>query len=200
MDQEQTILDQTVIEDEQPKASLAEKLRVQKKARKKKLRKRIIIIAVVTFFSWLIYSLFKPYKQTAQYGICNTILQLLVPYPETIYVSEVKDQRDGSIRLWYTHTDAFGEYRMENFRCKVDTNPEIYPAVNGHMKIARITMRNDKIELSDAVLQNFDNMLPYFAANPLILNYPTALPDSLGALHFDFNAFRRFTIDSRKVN
>ncbi len=197
MNQEEEISKQTTISEEAPKTSLAEKLRKQKLANKKKKKKRIIILCSALVFSYLVYFLFKPFQASEEYGICRTILELLIPYPETLYVSEVKNQRDGSVKLWYTHTDAFGEYRMEDFRCKI-VQHEGAPPESAYREITRITMRKDKIEMSQEMLDNLNNILPYFAANPLVMTYPAALPDSLGALHFDFDAFRKYRIDNTK--
>ena len=191
MSEEEEILKQTVIEEDKPKSSLAEKLQEQKDAQKKKNKKRIMILGGVGLLSFLVWFLMKPYKASYDYGICRTFLELNIPYPHTIYVSELKYLRDGSLKLWYTHTDAFGEYRIESFVCKLATDPE-----TGIMEVASLKMH--KTYLDPEKVKGYNSALAYFAANPLILTWPAPLPDSLNDLHFDFNAVRRIIIDPKQ--
>lgn len=191
MSEETEILKQTVIAEEKPKASLADKLKEQKKAKSKKTIKRVIIVGFLLLFGYAFWFLMKPYKATATYGICRSLLELYVPYPNTIYVSELKPQRDGSIKLWFTHTGAFGEYRMESFQCKLVNNPE-----TGVLELTALKLH--KVQISAERVKYLNNALPYFAENPLVLNWPIQLPDSLSDLHFDFDKFRKIIISPNK--
>tara|TARA_R110001592_G_scaffold3525_13_gene19939 strand:- start:145 stop:723 length:579 start_codon:yes stop_codon:yes gene_type:complete len=191
MDEKEEIAKQTLVEDEKPKETLADKLKAQKKQARKKTIKRTILFSVLALFSWCVWFLFKPFQASAEYGICRTMLELTVPYPYSIYVSEVKNKRDGALEMWYTHTDGFGEYRMESFTCRMRINPETNTTELTEIKMHKVTMDPQK-------LANLNNAMPYFVATPLILNYPAALPDSIGDLQFDFNKFRRVKIDDIK--
>jgi len=192
MDEKAEILKQTVIEEEKKGITLAEKLAEKKKIQRKKNIKRGLIIFFVSFFGYAIWFLIKPYKASAEYGICRTFLELSIPYPSSLYVSEVTDLSENrGLRIWYTHTDAFGEFRMEKFLCRLaqDTN-------TGRLKVVELSL--DKVSMSPEKINSLTNALILFEEKPLILNYPSELPDSLGALHFDFDMFRRVRLDSSK--
>lgn len=189
--EEKEISEQTTIEEEKPQASLATKIKEQKKAKKKKTLVRGSIVGGVLFIGLIINYLLAPYKATETYGICRTLLELQLPYPHTLYVSEIKPLRDGSLRIWYTHTDAFGEYRMENFNCKLGIEEE-----TGKLKI--VSLRMHKVFVEPDKIAALNGALIYFQENPLILEWPAPLPDSLQDLHFDFDSVRRIVIDATK--
>lgn len=192
MNQQEEILSQTVIADENPKPTLAEKLREEKKQKRKKNIKYGAIAAVVFFIGYSIWFLVKPFKASAEYGICRTFLELTLPYPHTLYVSELNFLRQGrGLKLWYTHTDAFGEYRMESFVCTLAIDSE-----TGRLAVANIKL--NKVNMEASKVAQLNHALVMFETNPLILNYPTELPDSLGALHFDFDVFRKVQLDTKK--
>lgn len=187
MDQKQEIARQTVIEDEKPISTLAEKLKEQKRLGRKKFIKKIIGVVAGLFILYVMWFLFKPYKASAEYGICKTILELHVLYPHTIYVSELKTKRDGALELWYTYTDAFGGYRMEPFICRIGLSPK-----TGIYHISELQLH--KINIDPERLELINKSMPYFMANPLIENWPTALPDSLADLQIEAEKFRRIQI------
>ncbi len=192
MDQKAEILKQTVIEEEKREVTLADKLREKRKLKKKKNIKRGLIVTFVLLFAYLLYFLFKPYQASADYGICHTLLELMIPYPHTLYVSEVDILRkDRGLRLWYSYTDGFGEYRMEPFICKLAQDPD-----TGRLKIAELQL--NKVTMNPEQVSYLSNALILFEEAPLILNYPIALPDSLGALHFEFDNFRRVRLNTNK--
>ncbi len=191
MSEEEEILKQTVIAEEKPKSDFSKKLKEQKKAKRKKTTKKIIILVVLALFSYAIMWALKPFKASEEYGICRSLLELFVPYPYSIYVSEIKQLRDGSLKLWYTHTDAFGEYRMEEFQCKLIRNSK-----TGVMELLEIKMH--KVYLEADKVKHLNNSLVYFREHPLILNWPAALPDSIAALHLDFDSARRIILNITK--
>lgn len=170
--------------------SLGEKLAEKKKAQRKKTFKRGAIASVVLLFSLALWFLFKPFKASADYGICRTVLELFVPYPSTIYVSELAFAKDGAMKLWYTHTDAFGEFRMEPFECKVSYNERGQPFFE--------RLRLNKIDVQEDKVADLNKSMAYFVANPLVLNVPIALSDSIGDLHLDIEGARRIQLDIKK--
>lgn len=191
MSEESEILKQTIFDEEKPKASLANKLREQKKAKNKKRIKKTIIWSIILFFGYAFWWLTKPYKATAEYGICRSLLELYIPYPHTLHVSELKPQRDGSLKLWFVHTGAFGEYRMESFQCKLEKNTKTGVTELTELKLHKVQISPEKVKM-------LNNALPYFVEHPLVLNWPLKLPDSLDDLHFDFDKVRRIIIDPNK--
>lgn len=186
--EKQEIAKQTIVEDEKPKETLADKLKEQKKKTRKKTIKKTALYSFLALFAWMLWFLFKPYQASAEYGICRTVLELTVPYPYSIYVSELKNKRDGALELWYTHTDAFGEYRMESFTCRMGVNQETGNFELTEVKMYKVTMDPQKVAY-------LNSAMPYFAENPLILTWPAALPDSIGALQFEFSKYRRISLD-----
>ncbi|MCK5383925.1 MAG: hypothetical protein KAJ29_00015 [Alphaproteobacteria bacterium] len=194
MDQKKEIAQQTIIEDE-PKISLAEKLKKKKKHQRKKFIKRSLLAIILLFFSYSTWFLFKPFKASAEYGICHTLLELHITYPYSLYVSEMKIKRDGAMKLWYTHTDAFGGYRMEPFICRV----EFFPDPNTNVNLPRVTeLKFNKVTVGPEQLAFLNNAMPYFVAFPLVKNYPVPLPDSLADLQFDPESYRKIKIDPEK--
>ena len=191
MDQKEEIAQQTIVEDE-PKLSLAEKLKEKKKLKRKKIIKRSFQAIGALLFAYIMWWGFKAPKASAEYGICHTMLELHLPYPYTLYVSEMRIKRDGALELWYTHTDAFGEYRMEPLVCKI----EYFADPNSGVNIPQLTeLKFNKINVNPERLAYLNNAIPYFVANPLIKRYPSRLPDSLADLQLNVDAFRNVRID-----
>ncbi len=192
MSQESEILKQTVIADEKPQFTLADKLREQKRIKKKKNIRLAIVLLFLFLFGYAVWWLFKPFKASAEFGICHTLLELVVPYPHTIYVSEVDELRNNKgLRMWYSHTDAFGEYRMESFICNIGLDPE-----TGRLKISEIKL--NKVNMDQNQIEHLSNALILFEEKPLILNYPIELSDSLGDLHFEFDLYRKVQLNTDK--
>ena len=189
--QKKEIAQQTVIEDE-PQSSLAEKLAEKRKVERKKTFRRIMLGCGGLFFAYVAWFLFKPFKASADYGICHTMLELQVPYPHTLYVSEVKTKRTGAMELWYTHIDAFGEYRMEPFICNIqhDASNNDWPVIT--------ELRINKISISPERLASLNNAMVYFVTNPRVFNYPAALPDSLADLQIETDKFRKIRLDPKR--
>lgn len=185
------ILKQTTIEVESPSDSLANKLKEKKRKQKKKKNRRIIALCLIAFITLFVKWLLKPFQESAEYGICRSFLELHVPYPHTIYVSEIKPIRDGGLKIWYTHIDAFGEYRIEDYQCKISPNKDTGMPELQYIKMHKVALEPDKIK-------HLNNAMPYFIANPLILDWPTPLPDSLNDLHFEFDSFRKIIINPNK--
>ncbi len=199
-DQEANILEQTVVENEpaQPKKSLAEKLKAEKEAKKKKFRKRAIRFGIFAFFAYCVWFLFKPFKASEIYGVCHTLVELTVPYPHTLYVSEVVPSQSKGLVMWYSHIDAFGEYRLEEIICNVGYVPSkdgVSPP-----KLTLFNLEKRKQQTDPETIASLNNAMIYFQENPLIYNYPAALPDTIGALHFDFASVVRYRVDNISKN
>lgn len=185
--EEREILKQSVIEDEGLESSdglsLAEKLQEQKKKQKKKTIKRAIWGGLACLIAYGVWWGIKPFKSSAEYGICRTFLELSLPYPHTLHVGEMKFIRDGGMQLWYSYIDGFGEYRNEDFTCYLQQNPE-----TGQLQLSSLKFR--KISLEAEKIASLNSALVYFQANPLILNWPAPLPNNLSDLHFESDLFR----------
>lgn len=185
--QEQEIAEQTVIQEDPsaPSASaLAAKLKEKRKQKKKKQLKQFVVFMVLGLFSYGIYFLFAPFKAGITYGICKTFLELNLPYPDTLLLSEVVVTRNGSVRIWFTHTDAFGSYRLDSFQCTFAVDEQTKTNYLAEVKFGKLNV--DPIEV-----ERFNLALPYLVKNPPDLSLPTPIPDSLESIEFDLNRFRK---------
>lgn len=183
-------VDQQDVESKKQLGNLSEKLAEKKKIKKKKNMKRAMQLAGVLFFIYVLWFLFKPTKATEEYAICKTLLELYVPYPPTIYVSEIASTKDGAMKIWYTHTNAFGEFRMEPFECKLGRDE------NGQAYLSRLRFNN--IDVQEDEIASLNHAMHYFNANPKVMNLPTPLPDTIGGLHLDIEGARRIQLDITK--
>ncbi len=189
-EEKKKILKQTTIEDDAPKQTLAEKLKEKKKKQKKKQIIKYSILGFVAFIAYAIYWLFKPFYTGPDYGICRTFIELTVSYPSSVKVKDFSYTRDGSMRLWYTHTDAFGDYRMEEFRCWFTYNEFGVVSQINDIKMGKIHMPAQRVAALNSALH-------YFHANPVTYVWPY-IPDSLEGVTFQTQAMRRIQFDPKK--
>ena len=187
--QEQEIAQQTVIEDEaldtaSASSALAEKLKEKRTQQKKKQLKHFVIFFTLVLFGYGIYYLLAPFKGGLSYCICKTFLELNVPYPETILLSEVVITRNGGVRIWFTHTDAFGSYRLDAFQCTFGVDEQTKQSYLAEVKMG-------KLNIDPIVVERFNLSIPYLVANPPDLTLPVPIPDSLESIEFDLDRFRK---------
>ena len=63
---------------------------------------------------------------TVKYGICKTIMELSVPFPETIKISVVRDPNPGQYsRITFSHVDSFGQYRLTRLQCNFEPDQDL---------------------------------------------------------------------------
>lgn len=160
------------------------------KLAKKKTRKRKIIKGSLLTFSllvaYIIYWGLKPMQGTMAFGICKTFIEMNVRFPSTLRLSTV-EQFATSVRIWYVQVDAFGEYRLEPIQCYFKPDKSL-PFV-----VEKIT--SNRREIDPQLVTNFNRILPMIFANPPDLALPWGLPDSLGALKFDVDKYRKPILD-----
>ncbi len=156
-------------------------------ARKKNMWRLVYAVAalVVVYFT---YYLFKPYQARTAYGICTVYIELNVRYPDTLYFSAVEDFPT-SVRVWYAHTDSFGEYRYESTQCFFKADPT---GVSPFIVDKIVTNRR---EVDQKIVADFNRSLPVVLLNMPDLTYPAALPDSLGDLQIDSDSLRKLILD-----
>jgi len=65
----------------------------------------------------------EPAKAGILYPICSSFAEQNVPFPETIKYNVV-EQYSQSIRLYYSHIDAFGQFLTEYLECSFANDPE----------------------------------------------------------------------------
>jgi len=64
-----------------------------------------------------------PKKGTILYGICSAFLEQMITYPHTIQHTAV-EQYPAAVRIYYTQTDAFGQYGLEMIECGFERTGE----------------------------------------------------------------------------
>lgn len=154
----------------------------RKSLQRKKNWKRLAIFLVLSLFGYIGWWLFKPFQESMEYGICKVFAELTLTYPDTVYYSEVVRFQD-SIRVWYSYTDSFGEFRLEPIQCYFGPHEQFGTAVT------RVTM--GRREIDPEVVKQFNNALPAILAYPPDLIYPTPLPNDPANLKFDVDRFRK---------
>lgn len=154
----------------------------KKKQERKKKFKRIIYLGIAGFLGYGVYWLVKPYQSGMEYGVCKTFVEQNVPYPKTIYYSEVIPFND-SVRIWFSHNDSFGEFRLEPIQCYFGAHEQY------GMGITRITI--GRREIDPEIVERFNHGLPAIFAYPPDLVYPTPLPNDPAELQFDFERYRK---------
>ncbi len=153
-------------------------------ARKEQQRKRRIKFAaygtLIILASWASFYLFAPFKGGMTFAACKTFVELYVRYPNSIRLSQVRNFGE-SIRIWYSHIDAFGEYRLENMECFFRADEK-----NG-FAIDRILVNRRPIEKD--VIDRFNISIPAIRAYPPDLTYPETLPTNLEDLQLETERF-----------
>lgn len=153
----------------------------QKLARKKKIKYASIGLALL-LVAYVVYWGIKPYKGSSAYGVCKVFLELTLRYPKTLRVSTVEELKS-SVRIWYTQTDSFGEYRLEPIQCYFKKDERYGFALE------RVTIR--RREVDKALVTDFNNTLPAVFANMPDLTIPAPLTDSLKDLQIETFRFRK---------
>lgn len=188
--QEQEISQQTVIGDDSDAApasassSLAEKLKEKRRKKKRENIKKVIKLTLGALLVGFVYKLFIPYKGGLSYGVCKTFLELSIPYPQTLLLSEIVPTRNMGIKIWFTHIDAFGSYQLDSFHCTF--------AIDEQTKASyMVEAKMGKINIDPVIVERFNVAVPYLIANPPDLTLPMPIPDSLQSIQFDLNRFRK---------
>lgn len=158
-------------------------LALKKMALRKKRMKQGAVLAGAAFFLYCAWWLFKPFQSSVEYGICKVFIELNVPYPYTLYYSEVIDLNDGSVRVWFSHYDSFGDYRLMPIQCFYGPHPTYGKALTKVLIGRR--------EIDPSAVERFNTSLPAILNNLPDLTYPTPLPNDPKDLQFDFDKFRK---------
>ena len=141
-----------------------------------------VILGVIALLGYGIYLLFVPYKGTMAFGICKVFLELNTQYPQTLRLSTV-EELGMSVRIWYTQTDSFGEYRLEPLQCYFKPD-DTYGFILDKVTLSRR-------EVDPLLVSEFNKSIPTILAHPPDLTLPIPLPDSLQDLQIDTNLFRK---------
>lgn len=178
------------IKREKPEPSRAAKIasapssKVGQRKRKQRMTlfKKLGVVVAALILSYGIYLLFKPFQGTMKFGICKVFLEQQVQFPQTLRLSVVREFAQ-SARIWYSHVDAFGAYRLEPMECFYKAD-ERYGAVIDYVTIGRRQLDPD-------IIERFNASIPVIVQNPPDLTLPTGFPDTLTDLKFEEGMFRK---------
>lgn len=128
-----------------------------------------------------LYYLSQPIQGDMAFGLCKVFLERQALFPQSLRLSTV-EELETSVRIWYTSTSSFGEYRLEPIQCYFRPDP-LTGSVLERVKINRR-------EVDPAIVEAFNKTLPALLATPIDLSLPSPLPDSLEDLHIETDKFR----------
>lgn len=116
------------------------------------------LIVILSLFSC------QPAKGSLAYGICSTFLELQTPYPHTLQHIWLEGSRT-AVRIYFTSTDPFGEYRQEMIECTFGPDE-----VMG-MKLTQVTRNRRPVD--PETVRKFNITLPaIMASDPYVVVPP----------------------------
>lgn len=159
----------------------------QAKARKHKTRRRIMYaaagIVVLMFGIWL---LFIPFKGDMRYGVCRTFLELNTSMPTTLRLTGLDDY-NSQMRIWFTSTNPFGQYRLDSITCffkEESSAPEGFDLKS--VQIGQRPVDQNKVD-------EFNKTIDAVYAGKPSLVLPAPLPDALSDMQIDPTRYYRIT-------
>lgn len=126
-------------------------------------------IGVLLLFVILVFQACQPRQGTMMYGICRTFLEQMHAYPQTIRPSRI-EQYPRAVRIYYSHTDPFGQYRLDMIECAFrqdDSGTHLHDILWNRESIGK-----DKVGKLDATI-------PAIIAAKPDLTLPPPVPDTL---------------------
>lgn len=140
-------------------------------------RRRRIALGVGVPLAIFIWWGFQPIKGTPEFGICRTIAEMQVKYPQTLKVTTT-DEFDQSLRIFYTHIEPFGNERSEMIECVIRRDP-----VNGY-RIERLFI-NRKPLGDEKTIEAYNMAVPAILAGKPNLILPPPYKEDLASLKRD---------------
>lgn len=98
----------------------------------------------------------QPSKGPMAFGICSVFLELNTPYPHTLQYTDYESSYT-AIRIYYTSTDPFGEYKQEMIECSFTADEQTGMKVNQILKNRR--------PVDQATIAKFNILLPTIMAS-----------------------------------
>lgn len=187
-------LSETEIEPDKPQSDSTNVTERESKFKEQKRKETMALIKksgmglVGLIVIYGLHLLFKPFEGGIGFGTCKVFLEQYVRYPSTINYRSVEDY-NSNVRIWFTHIDAFGEYKLEALRCYFGPEPEgqIMPGRGFMMNRATINRR----DLDQTIIDQFNLSIPAIRAHPPSLVYPPPIPDALEDIQFKTDLLRR---------
>lgn len=118
-----------------------------------------------------------------QFGVCLVFLELQLPFPETFRYTSVRPSK-GSWRIYYVHTDAFGEYRSQQAECYFKRDE-----ASRYQVLDRVTI--DRREVDPRKVNSFNRSIAVVYKNLPDLRYIPSKQDRLEGLVVDTDSIRQ---------
>lgn len=141
---------------------------------------KIVVPLFIIGLSLFIWTLLQPKKGTAYFGVCNTFLEMQVRYPQTIKLTSV-EWIERSLRIYFTHIDAYGENHSEMFEC----------LFNAKGDLTLLEARRNRIALPSEKVKDFNKTIPIVLMAKPDLTLPDPLPDDLENLKKDLKPSKK---------
>lgn len=113
----------------------------------------------------------QPAKGPMAFGICSVFLELNTPYPLTLQYTDYESSYT-AIRIYYTSTDPFGEYKQEMIECSFTADEQMGMRVNQILRnrrpVDQETINKFNILLPTIIASDPYRVLPPKWKNPVL--------------------------------
>jgi hypothetical protein len=99
-------------------------------------------------------------KGPMEYGVCSTFLEMNTAYPHTLQYTAVEGSQT-AIRIYYTSTDPFGQYKSEMIECRFRSDA---------WQLLEITKNRRQVD--PEVVKKFNLLVPSIVAGKPNLDLP----------------------------
>jgi len=130
----------------------------------------LLLIVVMSVYACL------PKQGSILYGICSAYLNQSVDYPDTLRHSMV-EQYPRAVRIYYTHIDPFGQYKLEMVECSFYMDPD------KGIQVDEI-LQNRK-EVDQEIVDKFNVSVGAIVAADPDLTLPPPMPHAIEGLKID---------------
>lgn len=125
-----------------------------------KRKKQILYGSIGAFILVVLFILLSSSsKAPLSYGICATYLELNTPYPQTLNFTGAEGSQT-TMRIYYTSTDPFGQFKSEMIECKFDKNTGL------------VAISQNRRPVEDEKVKEFAKLIPTLSFKDMNLVIP----------------------------
>lgn len=137
---------------------------------KQKITRWAIYAGVAVLLILIVIAACTPRKGTMLYGVCLVFTERILTYPTTLQVNYV-EQYPMAVRIGFSHTDTFGQFKTEMIECTYRPDAE--------MGLAMDSVLLNRKEMDGELVSRFNAGLPMIVKNPPDLTLPPPMPEEL---------------------
>lgn len=130
-----------------------------------------VFVLIIVLAGWTVT---RPVKGGMYFGLCRVFMETQVRFPNTIKLTSV-EWIERSLRIYFTHIDAYGGTRSEMFECTYNRDAKLF---------IREARRN-RIMIDPEKVANFNKIIPIVIAAKPDLTLPRQPSDDLMDLRQD---------------